>query len=161
MSKPIAALGMTLFLATTASMAAPTPAEQEFREIVYRFGKGYTQAAIDLATPSKVKASKAEEGMTRKEFQAAGVQVTWLESPEMTGKPVPIDLRLTRKGHVVNDIFIGASSPADVRSQLGAPDDSGNHWMAYRGLAEICEDRFTFRFAGGKLSEVQWQWCAD
>jgi len=39
---------------------------------------------------------------------------------------------------------------------LGAPDESGASWIAYRGLAEICSDKFPFRFADGKLSEVEW-----
>lgn len=142
-------------------LAAPTSIEQDFREIIYRFGEGYTQASIDLALPAHVKASKADAGMVKKEFQRTGVQATWLESPNMTDKQVPLSLRISRRGHLVNDLYIGTSSSAEVQGQLGTPDERGANWMTYRGLAEICTDSFTFRFAGGKLSEVEWQWCAD
>ncbi len=160
MFKPTATLLATLLLASPC-WAAPTPVEQAAREIFYRFGEGYTQAAIDLAAPAKVKASKAEGGMVRKEFQGAGIQASWLESPSMPAKPAPMQLRVSRAGHLVSDIYVGTSTAADIQRQLGAPDERGNQWMAYRGLAEICSDKFTFRFNSGKLSEVEWQWCAD
>jgi len=158
--KPNAALLATLLLASPC-WATPTPVEQGLRDLIYRFGEGYTQAAIDLAAPAKVKASKADGGTVRKDFQGPGIQASWLESPSMPGKPTPVQLRVSRTGHLVSDIHVGTSSPADIQSLLGAPDERGNQWMAYRGLAEICSDKFTFRFAGGKLSEVEWQWCAD
>jgi len=160
MFKPTTTLLATLLLASTC-WAAPTPVEQAAREVVYRFGEGYTQATIDLAAPSKVKASKADGGMVKKEFQGPGIQASWLESPGTPGKPTPLQLRVSRAGHLVSDIGVGTSSAADIQRQLGGPDERGNQWMAYRGLAEICSDKFTFRFAHGKLSEVEWQWCAD
>jgi len=79
----------------------------------------------------------------------------------MPSKPVPIGLRVIRSGHLVSGIYVGTSSPTEVRRQLGAPEESGANWISYRGLAEICSDKFTFKFANGELSEVEWQWCTD
>lgn len=162
MIKSNAAFLLALLLANACGAAAPRAEEQNAREVVYRFGEGYTQATIDLATPSLVKESaRAKAGLVSKEFRGSGIAASWLVSPSMPGKPVPIALRVSRPGHLVSDIHIGTSSPADIQKLLGAPDESGANWMAYRGLAEICSDKFSFRFAKGTLSEVTWEWCTD
>jgi len=156
------AVFVVALLLANACGAAPRAEEQSAREMVYRFGEGYTQAAIDLAAPSMVKTSRAEAALLRKEFRGSGIAASWLVSPATpTSKPVPIALRVSRAGHLVSDIHIGTSSPADIQKQLGAPVERGTNWMAYRGLAEICSDKFTFRFARGTLSEVAWEWCTD
>ncbi|WP_156421846.1 hypothetical protein [Paucibacter sp. KCTC 42545] len=155
------AVFVVALLLANACGAAPRADEQVAREIVYRFGEGYTQAAIDLAAPSKVRTFRAEAALVRKEFRGSGIAASWLVSPAAPDKQAPIALRVSRPGHLVSELYIGTSSPADIQKQLGAPDESGPNWMAYRGLAEICSDKFTFRFAEGTLSEVAWEWCTD
>lgn len=139
---------------------SPTQVEQESRAIFYRFGEGYTSAAIGLASPEMIKTVNVGGALT-KESQNAGIWVSWLDSPNTGDKPTPRNLRVSRSGHLAYDIYIGKSGIADVQRRLGSPDEIGATWLTYRGLAEICSDSYTFKFVGDKLNEVEWKWCAD
>lgn len=138
----------------------PSAEALEARANLYRFGEGYTQAAIDLVAAPKV-TTTVSAGWVKKEYRDPGLQVSWLEASESSNKPVPLKLSVRRKGHLASDIVIGTSDAAQLRRLLGEPDARGPNWISYQGLAEVCSDKFVFRFASGKLSEVEWQWCTD
>lgn len=135
-------------------------AQKEARSIIYWFGEGYATANIHQALPHRVKASKTKF-LVRKNTQQKGVLVSWTESPEIPDKLLVESLRVTHQGHLVSDLYIGKTSSAEIRTRFGEPDSSGDDWLTYSGLAEICSDSFTFKFSGGILKEVKWQWCYD
>jgi hypothetical protein len=141
--------------------AVPNEGQQEMRSIIYWFGKGYAAATIQNVSLTKVKKSKLDGLLVLNESSNRGIHVSWLESPESPAKPTLESLRVARHGHLVSDIYIGKSSIAEIRKNLGEPDSSGNDWLTYSGLAEICSDSFTFHFSDGRLKEISWQWCSD
>lgn len=140
--------------------AQPNEAEREARSVVYWFGEGYARALIGQASPTKVTSSKNDD-LIRKEAKRSGAVVSWVHSIGPSGKPLLEKLRVSRNGLLVIDIYIGQTSAAEIRKRFGEPDEKGEDWLTYNGLAEICSDSFTFKFHGNVLKEVEWQWCWD
>jgi hypothetical protein len=159
--KVLLALMYGLVSITNLYAAPPDQGQREMRSIIYWFGRGYAAACIQYAFPAKVKKSKLDDLLVRNETRSRGVHVSWLESPELPDKPTFESLLVAHHGHLVSDIYIGKSSIAEIRAKLGDPCSSGNDWLTYPGLAEICSDSFTFMFSDGRLKEVKWQWCWD
>jgi hypothetical protein len=56
---------------------------------------------------------------------------------------------------------IGTSTPIDILSWLGSPDEKRGSSLIYRASAESDEDTFTFHFHGDRLTSVEWEWYFD
>jgi len=147
------------FSSSSSRADEPTDVQTDTKTALYWFGEGYATLLLN-SSKHAVKAPSGN-GADRFYVKDGDVQASWYNKNSSEQKASLISLYISKKGHLINDIYIGATERSTHIYMFGKPDNVKENWVAYRGISEICPDSITFKFSGDILEEVDWDWCTD